>query len=128
MQKLLDPGIKYEHLKEAVVDSTTYEVVDLTFDTPAGVASDTYRLYINKETKMIDQFLFTVVDKGVVEEPLIMRNKYEQIEGVMIPTYRKYTRSNWDAEVLNDSWVEEISKDVKFNVGYGKEVFAKPQS
>ncbi|MDG5491588.1 DUF6503 family protein [Psychroserpens sp. SPM9] len=123
MQKLLDPGINYDYLGQVTTDGKRYDVVKVTFNVDEDVASDTYQLYINPETHLVDQFLFTVVSKKVTD-PLLMRVEYEKINTVLIPTYRKYTKSDWEANVLNDVWIEEITKDVKFNQNLNKSLFS----
>lgn len=139
MQKLLDPGVRLAYEGQRTVDGRDYDIVRMTFDAPpgpgagagpgagpgAGMASDTYLLYINPRTGLIDQFLFTVVDFGMVDEPLLMRVKYERFIGVMIPTDRRYTRSNWAGQVLGDVWIEEICEDVRFGVGIDPSIFEK---
>lgn len=122
MQKLLDPGINYEYLGQAHKDGKLYDMVKITFNTEADVASDTYQLYINPETHLVDQFLFTVVSKNVTD-PLLMRVAYKNFDKVLIPTYRKYTKSDWEANVLEDVWIEEITKDVKFNQNLDQALF-----
>lgn len=122
MQKLLDAGINYEYLGENNVKGKLYDVVKITFNTANDVASDTYQLYINPETHLVDQFLFTVVSKNVTD-PILMRVKYENVEGILLTTYRKYTKSDWEANVLKDAWIEEITKDIKFNQNLDKELF-----
>ena len=114
MQKLLDPGIDYEYLEQDNIEGKLYHIVKITFNTADDVTSDTYQLYINPETHLVDQFLFTVVSKNVTD-PILMRVKYEKVEGILLTTYRKYTKSDWEANVLKDNWVEEITKDIKFN-------------
>jgi hypothetical protein len=122
MQKLLDPGINYDYLGQNTIDGKPYDIVKITFQTPDDVVSDTYQLYINSETHLVDQFLFTVVSKNVTD-PILMRVKYENIEGILLTTYRKYTKSDWEATILKDVWVEEITKDIKFNQGLDKALF-----
>ena len=122
MQKLLDPGINYEYLGQGNIEGKLYDMVKITFNTADGGASDSYQLYINPETHLVDQFLFTIVSKNVID-PILMRVKYENVEGVLLTTYRKYTKSNWEAEVLKDAWVEEITKDIKFNQNLDKALF-----
>jgi hypothetical protein len=122
MQKLLDPGINYEYLGQESIDNKAYEVVKITFDSKDDVATDIYKLYINPKTNLVDQFLFTVVSKNVTD-PILMRVKYEDIEGILLTTYRKYTKSDWNAKVINDVWVEEITKDVKFNQNLDRNKF-----
>ena len=122
MQKLLDPGIKYEYLGQNNIAGKLYDIVKITFNTADDVASDTYQLYINPETHLVDQFLFTVVSKNVTD-PILMRVKYENVEGILLTTYRKYTKSDWEANVLKDAWVEEITKDIKFNQNLDRTLF-----
>ena len=54
---------------------------------------------------------------------LLMRVEYENIEGILLMTYRKYTKSDWEANVINDAWVEEITKDIKFNQNLDRALF-----
>jgi hypothetical protein len=63
MQKLLDPNINYEYLEQEKIDDTLYDIVKITFATTNVSATDTYKLYINPKTHLVDQFLFTVVSK-----------------------------------------------------------------
>lgn len=74
---------------------------------------------------MVDQFLFTVVDYGVVEDPFLMIMEYENIDGILIPTQRKYKKSNWDAEVTNEPWINVTWSDIQFDNGLTKEDFKK---
>jgi hypothetical protein len=124
MQKLLDPGINYEYLGQKSVDNEVYEVVKITFASIDDVASDIYQLYINPKTNLVDQFLFTVVSKNVTD-PILMRVKYENINGILLTTYRKYTKSDWNANVIKDVWVEEITKDIQFNQNLDGDLFNK---
>lgn len=122
MQKLLDPGINYEYLGQDKVDGKLYDIVKITFNTIGDEASDTYQLYINPKTHLVDQFLFTVVSKNVTD-PILMRVNYEKVGGVLLTTHRKYTKSDWNATVLNDVWIEEISQNIKFNQNLDKSLF-----
>ncbi|RBP28419.1 hypothetical protein DFR65_10736 [Oceanihabitans sediminis] len=124
MQKLLDPGINYEYLGQKQLEGENYEVVKVTFQSAADEATDIYQLYMNPKTDLIDQFLFTVVSKKVTD-PILMRVSYENIDGVLIPAYRKYTKSDWDATVIKDVWVEEISNNIQFNQQVDRALFEK---
>ncbi|MEL7192864.1 MAG: hypothetical protein AAFO96_10530 [Bacteroidota bacterium] len=122
-QKLLDPGLNYQYLRLDTVDNQTYDVVEVSFGQDIGQAQDRYHLYINQDTRLIDQFLFTVM-AFERSEPLLMKVQYETVDGITLPTYRKYTPATWEGEILKaDSWAEEISKDVQFNQGLKKEIF-----
>ena len=116
IQKLLDPGVNYEYLKEENIDNNEYDIVKITFNSKDNKPKDVYQLYINKNTKLIDQFLFTVVDFGKTD-PFLMKLQYENIEGLLIPTKRKYKNSNWNAEVTNKPWIFVNWTNIKFNNG-----------
>ncbi|WCO00744.1 DUF6503 family protein [Psychroserpens ponticola] len=124
MQKLLDPGLHYEYIKEQTIGETIYDVVKVTFETKDNKPKDIYQLYINKDTKLVDQFLFTVMDFGKAD-PLLMEMTYETIDGLLIPTQRRYKASNWDAEVTNNPWILVKWTDIKFNNGLSKADFKK---
>ncbi len=119
MQKLLDPGLRYEYMKEQTIDTATYDVVKVTFETKADKPTDTYQLYINRDSKLIDQFLFTVVDFGKTE-PLLMQLEYEYIDGLLIPSKRRYKNSDWNATVSNEPWILVEWSDIKFDTGLKK--------
>ena len=128
MQKMGDPGLIYEPKGEKTVDGKNYNVVRVSYESPDDTPKDIYELYINTDTQLVDHFLFTVVDKGVTDQPLLMKVTYETFDGLMIPTYRKYTKSTWEGTVAeNAKWTEEICKNVKFNQEVVASEFTAPQ-
>lgn len=124
-QKLLDPGLKYDYLGEKQLDNKNFEVVKVSFESKNDKPTDIYQLYINKETGLVDQFLFTVADFGVIEEPLLMQMSYEKIDGFLIPTKRKYKKSTWEAIVTNAPWITVNWSNIKFDNNLKKEAFKK---
>lgn len=122
-QKMADPGLTYEYIKETTIGDHTYDVVKVGFD--SDKPSDIYQLYINQKTKLVDQFLFTVVDFDVVETPMLMQVEYEQVEGIQIPSKRRYKKSTWDADVDNSPWITVNWSDIKFNNNLERSLFDK---
>jgi hypothetical protein len=120
LQKLLDPGIKYTYLKEETINAQEYDVVKVSFDSEKP--TDIYQLYINKKTNLVDQFLFTVADFNSMD-PRLMKMEYEEVNGILIPNKRKYTKSDWNGIALNDSWAIVSWTDIKFDNGLSKEMF-----
>ena len=124
LPKLLDPGLNYEFIGTKHIDDTAYDVVKVSFNTQ-GKPTDIYQVYINQKTLLIDQFLFTVADFGKLETPLLMQVSYENVEGLLIPTKRKYKMSTWDATVSDAPWVHVTWSDIKFDTNVAKTVFKK---
>ena len=122
-QKLLDPGLNYEYLGEKNVNDKAYDVVKITFTTAGDKPTDIYQLYINKETLLVDQFLFTVADFGAMEIPNLMLLQYEEVDGILIPTKRLYKKSTWEAEVNEEPWIKVTWTDIKFNNGLSEADF-----
>ncbi|MFD0836329.1 hypothetical protein ACFQ0I_11165 [Mariniflexile aquimaris] len=122
-QKLLDPGLNYEFIGEKMLNETAYDVVKISFQSNDDTPTDTYQLYINKQTLLVDQFLFTVADFGVLETPYLMQLQYEAIDGMLIPTKRQYKKSTWNADVSDDPWIHVTWSDIKFNNGLSKDDF-----
>ncbi|MDW7694525.1 DUF6503 family protein [Flammeovirgaceae bacterium SG7u.111] len=124
-QKLLDPGLRYEYLGEKELDNKSFDIVKVSFESQNDKPTDIYQLYINKETGIVDQFLFTVADFGIIEEPLLMQMEHEEIDGFLIPSKRKYKKSTWDAEVTDAPWILVDWSDIKFDNNLKKEEFSK---
>lgn len=116
-QKLLDPGLNYEYLGEKQIQDIVYDIVKVSFDSPVDKPTDIYQVYINRETGLVDQFLFTVADFGIMDTPSLMEVEYEEVDGILIPTKRRYKRSDWDATVSDQPWISVNWTDIKFNNG-----------
>lgn len=127
MFKLLDPGVHHEYKGTKTVDGIQYDLVGITFGEGIGDVQDSYLLYINPKTKLVDQFLFTVMDFGI-KEPFLMKVEYEEVDGLKLPTRRKAVAADWDGVPKNDNWVTEISTNIKFNNGFDRSMFDKPSS
>lgn len=125
MQKLLDPGLNYEHLGVKTIDDQAYDIVKVTFNSKDTTPTDIYQLYINRNTRLVDQFLFTVADFGKMETPSLMKVEYEAIDGILLPTKRKYKQSTWNADVSDEPWVTVNWTDVEFDTGLTVEDFKK---
>ncbi len=125
MPKLLDPSVVYDYKGEKTIEDKTFDVVKVSFESADNKPTDIYQLYINKATGMIDQFLFTVADFGVMDTPNLMQLQYETIDGIQIPTKRQYKKSNWDAEVTDQPWIYVTWSDINFNNQLTKEDFQK---
>ena len=95
-QKLLDSGLNYDYLGEKEIENTNFDIVKVSFESKNDKPTDIYQLYINKETGLVDQFLFYLLtDFGVIETPLLMQMEYEKVDTFLIPTKRKYKKSTW---------------------------------
>jgi len=126
--KLLDPGMTYTYEGQREVDGTTYETVRVGFEEGVGDVSDTYLLYINPKTWRIDQFLFTVLDFGM-KEPFLMKVDYDVVDGVMLPTKRRYAPATWEGKLKRrgkTKWTDEISVGIRFNNGFKPKLFEAP--
>ncbi len=126
MFKLLDPGINYTYEGSKIVDGVSYDLVRMAFEDGVGDASDTYILYVNRRTRLVDRFLFTVMDFGRTD-PLLMLVEYEEVNGIKLPAKRKYGPSDWDG-AEPEAWTHEIMKNIKLNVPIKRELFRAPGS
>lgn len=125
MQKLMDDGVIYEHIGEQTIANKNYDVVKISFESDDTVATDIYQVYINKETQLIDQFLFTVADFGVIDTPFLMTLAYENIDGILLPTQRAYKKSDWNAIVTDQPAIKVTWSDITFNTNLSTDVFKK---
>ncbi|WP_281986759.1 DUF6503 family protein [Aquimarina aggregata] len=122
--KLLDDGVHQEFTGTKNINGKEYNIVKITFGDKIGDVQDTYILYINKETKLVDQFLFTVVGFGITE-PNLMIYEYETIDGIKIATKRKYIAANWEGEVVGKQHAITNWTNIKFKTDIDKSIFIK---
>ena len=124
-QKLASDYLLHEYLGKQIHNGKTYDIVKVTYPNTIGMPVDTYQLFINQETGLVDQFLFTVVDYGVVDTPFLMQLEYEEVEGVIIPTKRRYKMSNWDAIVDDKDWISVNWFNINFEPNMKKSDFSE---
>jgi len=124
MQKLLDPGIIYFYKGKEKVGGIEYDLVQLSYEPGIGDVSDTYTLYINPETHLIDRFYFTVMEFGITD-PILMEVNYKQFKGVKLPVTRKFSAVVPNIGTMN---IVEVMIDLKFNNGFDKTAFDKTPS
>ena len=123
--KLADNGVNHELLSDQKVNGKDYKRIKITFGDQVGDAQDTYIIYVNKETKLIDQFLFTVVGFGI-SDPYLMTFDYETIDGIKIPTKRKYIEADWDGNVKGKAYYITNWTNIQFGIDVDKSLFEKP--
>lgn len=118
-------GLNYEYLGEASFNEREYHTIKITFNQIGDKPTDIYQIYLNKETLLVDRFLFTVADRGVIDTPFLMEVEYVEIDGMLIPSHRRYKKSNWDANVTDAPWIEVKWSDICFNNDLTIEDFRK---
>lgn len=124
MFKLLDAGCPVKYLEEKTYRGQDYHIIELTFD---HSAKDKFILYLNKVTRQIDYFLFTISYYGMYA-PLLMEVQYEEIDGFKLPTHRRSIKSDWDGNTTGKYLAEEITTNIKFRNGFTKADFDLPKS
>lgn len=75
------------------VEGIEYDIVKGTFEAGVGDAQDAYVLYLNPETHIVDQFLFTMMDWGI-KNPSLMKVEYDEIDGTKLPTKHYHTAAD----------------------------------
>lgn len=124
--KLLDEGVHQELLSDQKVNGKDYKRIKITFGDNIGDGQDTYIIYINKKTKLIDQFLFTVVGFGITD-PYLMTFDYETIDGIKIPSKRKYIEAGWDGNIKGKKYYTTNWENIKFGIDVPTFMFEKPK-
>ncbi|NAS30590.1 hypothetical protein GTQ40_06380 [Flavobacteriaceae bacterium R38] len=120
MYKLDNPGVLYEYNGSENVNGTDYDKVTVTYDPEVTKKeqNDIYVLYVNKETKMVDQFYFSLPAFGFNDPVLLMKVNYEEVNGLMIPAKRDIFFPGEDGSYGDQPAIQEISTNIKFNNGF----------
>ncbi|MEW7292419.1 DUF6503 family protein [Aquimarina sp. 2304DJ70-9] len=121
--KIGDPGTTYEYVGQETVGGKAYDKVTVTYDPQktGKEANDAYILFVNPETKLIDQFYFSLPAWGINETVLLMKVKYTEIDGIQVPTHRYAYIPDDKGQFPEEPSLSEISTDVKFNNGFKPE-------
>lgn len=125
--KLSDKGNIVKSLGQEQYNGVTYDKVEVTYD-PAVTGkeqNDTYILYINPDTKMIDRFFFSLPAMGINVPAIAANYSYENIDGQMVATERTYFMPDADGNYSETPSIEQTLTDVKFNNGFTDENITK---
>ncbi len=119
MYKLDNPGANYDYMGQESVKGMNYDKVKVTYEpkVTGKEQNDTYILYVNPETKMVDQFYFSLPAFGVNEPVILMTLEYSEIDGLQIPTTRNIYMPGENGYSEEPNLVE-VSENVKFNNGF----------
>jgi len=125
MHKLTDPGTIHEYLGQEELNGVKFDKVLITYDAKAvgKEVNDTYIVYINPETKIIEQFKFSLPAFKVDAPVLLAKCTYTDFKGVKIITKREMFSPTKDGEYT--PMVTQTLEDIKFNNGYTKESLMK---
>jgi len=124
--RLDEPGTIHEYLGQEEVKGIVYDKVKVTYD-PAITGkeqNDTYIVYVNPETRLIDQFYFSLPFFGVEQPVLFMEVEYEKIGDLMLPTKRFVYQPNEKGEYPDQAGLIQTSTNIKFNNGFNLEDLA----
>ena len=126
MFKLTDPGTIAEVQGQEEVDGTLYDVVSLSYkpEETGKEANDAYILYINPQTHLVDQFMFSLPFMGVNERVLMAKVTYEEIDGVKVPAKRMMYGPNPETGEMA-LMVDQTLSNIKFNNGFTAEELSK---
>jgi hypothetical protein len=115
---LADPGLTYERLPDDTLDGTAYELVKAGYEEGVGYSDDdTYTLYVNAETGIVDAIRYTVTygrdvpDDAEMSETLFYYEDYITVDGLTVPThFRGYRYADGERGAFrNEAWADSIS-------------------
>jgi len=118
--KLSDKGNIFKSLGKETYNDISYDKLEVTYDpTVTGKEqNDSYILYINPQTKLIDRFFFSLPAMGVTTPAIAANYEYEEIEGQMVATKRTYFMPNEKGALSEMPSITQTLTDVTFNNGF----------
>lgn len=116
---LADPGVTYQEMADEELDGTAYDMVRVGYEEGVGDASDTYTLYVDKETDRLVAIRYTVTFGGrpARGETLFYYNDYVTVDGLTVPTHfvGHQFADGEKGDFRNEAWVTDISFREPFN-------------
>jgi hypothetical protein len=116
---LADPGIVYETLPDQELDDVMYDMVKVGYEADVGDASDTYTLYVDKESDQLRAIRYTVTFGGrpAGAETLFYYEDYVTVDGLTVPTRFDgyWVTEGKKGDFKNEAWVTNVSFSVPFD-------------
>lgn len=125
--KLNDAGTIFKSLSSEVHKGINYDKLEVTYD-PAVTGkeqNDSYIIYINPETKLIDRFLFSLPAMGIDVPAIAANYYYEDVDGQKIATKRTYFMPNAEGTYGETPSIKQSLTDITFNNGFTSETILK---
>ena len=119
MYKLNDSGTIHKYLGTEKVNNIMYDKVSLTFENTGKASDDSFILYFNPKTHLVDRFYFSLPAFGVNDPVLLMELDYEKIDGMYVSTTRRGVFPN--AKGGYGLAIVFTYSNIKFNNGFTKE-------
>lgn len=115
--KLNDKGTILKPIGKEDYNGTSYDKVAVTYDAAitGKEQNDSYILYVNPTTKMIDRFFFSLPAMGVNVPAIAANYEYEDIDGQKVATKRTYFMPNEKGEYGETPSIVQTLTDIKFN-------------
>jgi hypothetical protein len=116
---LADPGLRYDLLPPDTLDGRPYDMVKVSFDDGVGDSyGDTYTLYVNPETGLVDAIRYTVTygrgrpaEDQPVRETLLAYEGYVTVDGLTVAThFRGFSFADGvKGAPRSEAWATDIS-------------------
>ena len=119
MFKLTDPGTVYEYLGKKEVEGTNYDLLKVTYDPVITEKehNDTYILYINPDSKMVELFKFSIEEFGINNPIILSKVTYTDMSGIKVISRREMFAPSPEGKGMIP-FVDQHIKNVKFNNGF----------
>ncbi len=120
MFKLTDPQTVTSVLPQRKVGNTTYDVVKVSYDAAktGKKLNDSYILYINPKTRLVDQFLFSLPAFGVKEPVLLFEVEYAEAGGIKYISKRTMFGTDGKGNKKGPAQTIQTVSNIKFNNGF----------
>jgi hypothetical protein len=115
--KLGNPGTNHEYIGSEKIGAIDYHKVKVSYvsEVTGKEQNDGYIIFINPETYLVDQFLFSLPAMGVNDIAIKMVVEYEAINGLKLPTKRTVYMPEKDGKLATEPSLIQTSTNVKFN-------------
>ena len=117
--KLNDKGTITSYIGQEELNGQVYDKLNVTYDSAltGKEQNDSYILYVNPDTKLIDRFYFSLPFMGVNEPIIIADYEYSDVDGQMVATKRSYYMPSENGYSDSPNLVQTLT-DITFNNGF----------
>lgn len=118
--KFNDPGVIHKYLGTEESGGIDYQKISISYDSKltGKEKNDSYILYVNPKTYLVDQFYFSLPARGVDKPVILMKLSYENFDGLTIATQRRIFQPGKDGKMATDPGLIQTLTKVKFDNGF----------
>ncbi len=117
--QITDSKFILENMGKRKVNNISYNLIKLSFK-PDYVPENhsVFILYINPRTHLIDQYLFSKPQEGLLEPRILVKLNYKELNNIMFPVKREFYQADSKGNIISELVEVHSYSNLQFDNGF----------